>query len=97
MLKMYLNTKYFLQMYSNNNYINVFKYFCIFYIIFKISSLFICSIINLKMNEILDIELVQLYNMSIIYSRYPVAQIGDWIATSQLLNSRRYERLQSPV
>ena len=98
MLKMYLNTKYFLQMYLNNNYIDVFKYFCIFYIIFKISSLFICSIINLKMNEILDIKLVQLYNMSIIYySRYPVAQIGDWIATSQLLNSRRYERLQSPV
>ena len=49
------------------------------------------------MNEILDIKLVQLYNMSIIYSRNPVAQIGDWIATSQLLNSRRYERLQSPV
>ena len=49
------------------------------------------------MNEILDIKLVQLYNMSIIYSRYPVAQIGDWIATSQLLNSRRYERLQSPL
>ena len=72
MLKMYLNTKYFLQMYLNNNYIDVFKYFfkyfCkyFFYIIFKISSLFICSIINLKMNEILDIKLVQLYNMSII-------------------------------
>ena len=31
-------------------------------------------------------------NITIIlkyYSRYPVAQIGDWIATSQLLNSRR--------
>ena len=27
MLKMYLNTKYFLQMYVNNNYIDVFKYF----------------------------------------------------------------------
>ena len=27
MLKMYLNTKYFLQMYLNNNYIDVFKYF----------------------------------------------------------------------
>ena len=26
MLKMYLNTKYFLQMYLNNNYIDVFKY-----------------------------------------------------------------------
>ena len=48
------------------------------------------------MNEILDIKLVQLYNMSIIYIRYPVAQIGNWIATSQLLNSRRYERLQLP-
>ena len=82
MLKMYLNTKYFLQMYLYNNYIDVFKYFLktfvnTFYVIFKISSLFICSIINLKMNEILDLKLVQLYNMSIIYSRYPVAQIGD--------------------
>ena len=28
MLKMYLNTEYFLQMYLNNNYIHVFKYFC---------------------------------------------------------------------
>ena len=27
MLKMYLNTKYFLQIYLNNNYIGVFKYF----------------------------------------------------------------------
>ena len=27
MLKMYLNTKYFLQMYLNNNYTDVFKYF----------------------------------------------------------------------
>ena len=68
MFKMYLNTKYFLQMYLNNNYIDVFKYFCknYFYIIFKISSLFICSIINSKMNEILDIKLIQLYNMTII-------------------------------
>ena len=81
-LQMYLITKYFLQMYLYNNYIDVFKYFLntfvnTFYVIFKISSLFICSIINLKMDEILDIKLVQLYNMSIIYSRYPVAQIGD--------------------
>ena len=60
-------------------------------VLFKISSLLICSTINLKMNEILDIKLVQLYNMSIIYSSYPVAQIGDWIATSQLLNSRPCE------
>ena len=28
MLKMNLNTKYFLQMYLNNNYIDIFKYFC---------------------------------------------------------------------
>ena len=64
MLKMYLNTKYFLQMYSNTKNIDVFKYFCkyLFYIIFKISSLFIQSIINLKMNEILGIKLVQLYS-----------------------------------
>ena len=33
-----------------------------FYIIFKISSLFIQSIINLIMNEILGIKLVQLYS-----------------------------------
>ena len=70
-LQMYLNTKYFLQMYLNTKYIDVFKYFLntfvnAFYIIFKISSLFIQSIINLKMNEILDIKLVQLYSMSII-------------------------------
>ena len=98
MLKMYLDTKYFLQMYLNNNYIDVFKYFLntfvntFFYIIFKISSLFICCIINLKMNKILDIKLVQyiywtdiyiyIFNKYIeqywkIYGRYPVAQIGD--------------------
>ena len=41
-------------------YLNTFLYY------FKISSLFIKSIINLKMNEILDIKLVQLYSMSII-------------------------------
>ena len=51
-------------MYLNTKYIDVFKYFCkyFFYIIFKISSLFIQSIINLKMNEILGIKLVQLYS-----------------------------------
>ena len=60
---LYLNTKYFSQMYLNTKYIDVFKYFLFkyfckyfFYIIFKISSLFIQSIINLKMNEILDIK-----------------------------------------
>ena len=68
MVKMYLNAKYFLQMYLNTKYIDVFKYFLntYFYIIFKISSLFIQSIINLKMNEMLDIKLVQLYSMSMI-------------------------------
>ena len=66
-LFLYLNTKYFLQMYLNTKYIDVFKYFCkYFFIVFKISSLFIQSIKNLKMNEILDIKLVQLYSMSII-------------------------------
>ena len=35
MLKMYLNTKYFLQMYLNNNYIDVFKYFCKYFFIFQ--------------------------------------------------------------
>ena len=34
------------------------------------------------MNEILDIKLVQLYNMSILYSRYPVAQIGDYLVAT---------------
>ena len=71
MFKMYLNTKYFLQMHLNNNYIDVFKYFCkYFFILFSkyrpYSFVEFCSIINLKMNEILDIKLVQLYNMSII-------------------------------
>ena len=48
-LQMYLNTKYFLQMYLNTKYIDVFKYFLnTFYIIFKISSLFIQSIIIWK-------------------------------------------------
>ena len=67
-LQLYLNTKYFLQMYLTTKYIDGFKYFCkyFFNIIFKISSLFIQSIINLKINEILDIKLVQLYSTSII-------------------------------
>ena len=37
----------------------------LYYIIFKISSLFIQSIINLEMNEILGIKLVQLYSISV--------------------------------
>ena len=58
-------------MYLNTKYNDVFKYFLntfvnTIYIIFKKSSLFIQSIINLKMNEIIDIKLVQLYSMSII-------------------------------
>ena len=33
---MYLHTEYFLQMYLNNNYIDVFKYFCkYFFILFS--------------------------------------------------------------
>ena len=40
-----------------NTFVNTF-----FYIIFKISSLFIQSIKNLKMNEILDIKLVRNFN-----------------------------------
>ena len=36
MLKIYFNTKYFLQMYLNNNYIDVFKYLCkYFFILFS--------------------------------------------------------------
>ena len=35
-LQMYLNTKYFLQMYLNTKYIDVFKYFCkYFFILFS--------------------------------------------------------------
>ena len=72
MLKMYLNTKYKIL------FTNVFKYKILntlmylntfvntFYIIFKISSLFIQSVKNLKMNEILYINLDQLHSMSII-------------------------------
>ena len=69
MLKMYLNTKYFLQMYLNTKYTDVFKYFRkYFFILFSKYRpySFIQSIINLKMNEILDIKLVQLYSMSMI-------------------------------
>ena len=32
MLKMYLNTKYFSQMYLNTKYIDVFKYFCKYFL-----------------------------------------------------------------
>ena len=54
MLKMYLNTKYFLQMYFNTKYIDVFKYFFLYN--FQNIVLFIQSIINLKMNEKVDIK-----------------------------------------
>ena len=33
MLKMYLNTKYFLQMYLKTKYIDIFKYFCKYFFI----------------------------------------------------------------
>ena len=74
MLKTYLNTKYFLQMYLNNNYIDIFKYFCK-YFLYYFQNIVLIHLFHYKfeMNEILDIKLVQLYNISIIYSRYPVA------------------------
>ena len=68
MLKMYLNTKYFLQMYLNTKYIDVFKYFCKYFLILfsKYRPYSFFSSLILKMNEILDIKLVQLYSMSIL-------------------------------
>ena len=42
----------------------------LFYIIFKISSLFIQSIINLKLNEILDLKLFQLYSVNNIFDMH---------------------------
>ena len=38
MLKMYLNTKYFLQMYLNTKYIDVFKYFNKYFFILLFSK-----------------------------------------------------------
>ena len=73
MLKMYLNTKYFLEMYLNSKYIDVFKYFLNtfvnpFFILFSKYRPYSFNplAINLKMNEILDVKLVLLYSMSII-------------------------------
>ena len=61
MLKMYLNTKYIdVFKYFLNTFVNTFLYY------FQNIVLFIQSIINLKMNEILVIKLVQLYSMPII-------------------------------
>ena len=62
MIKMYLNTKYSLQMYLNTKYIDVFKYFCKYFLLF---SKYRPYSFNLKMNEILDIKIVSLYSMSI--------------------------------
>ena len=44
MLKMYLNTKYFLQMYSNTKYIDVFKYFCKYFLYYFQNIVLIHSI-----------------------------------------------------
>ena len=81
-LHMYLNTKYFFQMYLNTKYIDVFKYFrkYFFKIIFKISTLFIQSIKNLKMNEILGIKLVQLYSSYVndITDMHVIYHIACW-------------------
>ena len=69
MLKMYLNTKYFLQMYLNTKYIDVFKYFLNTFantFLYYFQNIVLIHSINLKMNEILDIKFVQLYSISII-------------------------------
>ena len=82
---MYLNTKYFLHMHLNTKYIGVFKCFLntfvnnfLYYL--KISSLFIQSIINLKMNESLDIKLVQLYSIYVnnITDMHVIYHITCW-------------------
>ena len=44
MLKMYLNTKYFLQMYLNTKYIDVFKYFCKYFLYYFQNIVLIHSI-----------------------------------------------------
>ena len=44
MLKMYLNTKYFLQMYLNTKDIDVFKYFCEYFLYYYQSIVHIHSI-----------------------------------------------------
>ena len=57
-------------MYLNTKYIDVFKYFLNTFVnnflYYFQNIVLIQSIINLKMNEILNIKLVQLYNMAII-------------------------------
>ena len=86
---MNLNTKYFLQIYLNTKYIDVFKYFLntfvnTFLYYFQISSLFIQSIINLKMNKILDIKLVQLYSyVNIITDMHVIYYITCWYLPSR--------------
>ena len=44
MLKMYVNTKYFLQMYLNTNFIDVFKYFCKYFLYYFQNIILIHSI-----------------------------------------------------
>ena len=55
-------------MYLNTKYIDVFKYFCKYFLILfsKYRPYSFFSSLILKMNEILDIKVVQLYSMSII-------------------------------
>ena len=50
-LQMYLNTKYFLQMYLNTKYIDVFKYFCKYFFILFSNIVLIHSIHHKFENE----------------------------------------------
>ena len=56
-------------MYLNTKYIDVFKYFLNTFVntfLYYFQNIVLIHSINFKMNEILDIKLVQLYSMSII-------------------------------
>ena len=55
-------------MYLNTKYIDVFKYFCKYFLYYFQNIVLIHSIHYKfkKMNELLDLKLVQLYSMSII-------------------------------
>ena len=48
MLKMYLNTKYFLQMYLNTKYIDVFKYFCKYFFLYYFQNIVLIHSIHYK-------------------------------------------------
>ena len=48
MLKMYLNTKYFLQLYLNNNYIDVFKYFLNTFLYYYFQNIVLIHLFHFK-------------------------------------------------